>query len=398
MQLIKIFVKGISLLLLLLFALPSFGQLGVNSDGSDPDASAMLDVKSVSKGVLIPRMTELEKINIPSPATGLLVFQTNGASGFYYYDGTQWVLMGDDMNHFGIPNIFLNDFIVWGNECIGFDCVNGEVFGFSTLKLKQNNVRIKFDDTSTAPGEPNNDWSIEANEYSNGGLSAFFVIDSTSGQRLFTLEANAGDYAFYVDNTGNTGIGTNTPGHKLHVNGNIHADGNITATGNIGAPSDARLKKNVQPLERAMDLVGQLEPKRYDFRFNEYPSMNLPVTPQIGLIAQEVEAVLPELVKQELQATNAEGTAMDIKSINYVGLIPILLKGMQEQQTVIEQQQAELSLLKEELAQYQALKNELEVLFRVVEENGQKVDSANSRTTATDTDEYALKRNKAADK
>ena len=50
----------------------------------------MLDIKSTEKGMLIPRMTGIQKSNIGSPATGLLVFQTDGISGFYYYNGTTW--------------------------------------------------------------------------------------------------------------------------------------------------------------------------------------------------------------------------------------------------------------------------------------------------------------------
>jgi hypothetical protein len=62
--------------------------VSINNDGSDPDASAALDVKSTSKGVLAPRMLESERIAISSPATGLLVYQTDGNSGFYYNAGT----------------------------------------------------------------------------------------------------------------------------------------------------------------------------------------------------------------------------------------------------------------------------------------------------------------------
>jgi hypothetical protein len=65
--------------------------VGINTDGSNPDASSLLDVKSTSKGILIPRMTQSERSSISSPANGLLVFQTNGTSGFYFYDGSSWV-------------------------------------------------------------------------------------------------------------------------------------------------------------------------------------------------------------------------------------------------------------------------------------------------------------------
>lgn len=82
-------------ILSLLFVILSFGLLAqgvaINTDGSNPDASAILDVKSNSKGVLIPRMTLSERSSISTPASGLLVYQTNGTSGFYFYDGSGWV-------------------------------------------------------------------------------------------------------------------------------------------------------------------------------------------------------------------------------------------------------------------------------------------------------------------
>ena len=63
-------------------------QVAINSDGSDPDGSAMLDVKSESRGVLIPRLTAVQRNAINNPATGLLVFQTDLSSGLYYNTGT----------------------------------------------------------------------------------------------------------------------------------------------------------------------------------------------------------------------------------------------------------------------------------------------------------------------
>lgn len=63
-------------------------NVAINGDGSDPNASAMLDVKSTNKGLLIPRLTQAQKSAITSPATGLLIFQTDGSAGFYYNTGT----------------------------------------------------------------------------------------------------------------------------------------------------------------------------------------------------------------------------------------------------------------------------------------------------------------------
>ena len=66
-------------------------SIGINSTGVQPNNSAMLDISSTSKGILIPRMTAAQKNAIVSPATGLQLYQTDGSTGFYYYNGSSWV-------------------------------------------------------------------------------------------------------------------------------------------------------------------------------------------------------------------------------------------------------------------------------------------------------------------
>jgi len=65
-------------------------QVGINTDGSQPDHSAMLDIKSTDKGILIPRMTQAQRDAIALPATGLMVYVTDDHS-FYYFNGSSWV-------------------------------------------------------------------------------------------------------------------------------------------------------------------------------------------------------------------------------------------------------------------------------------------------------------------
>jgi len=69
-------------------------NVGINDDGSLPQNSAMLDVKSTSKGLLIPRLSQTERNQIVSPAIGLMIFQTNNTPGFYYYNGAAWTHIG----------------------------------------------------------------------------------------------------------------------------------------------------------------------------------------------------------------------------------------------------------------------------------------------------------------
>lgn len=117
--------------------------------------------------------------------------------------------------------VIATDLIVQGSLCAGFDCVSGESFGFDTLRLKENNLRINFDDTSASASFPSNDWRLVANETSNGGMSKFSIEDATAGRTPFTVEAGAIANALYVSDAGDVGVGTSSPVVELHaVDGN----------------------------------------------------------------------------------------------------------------------------------------------------------------------------------
>ena len=69
---------------------PSSADAHIGINNQSPDASAALDIASTTSGVLIPRMTETQRDAITSPATGLMIYQTDNTTGFYYYDGSNW--------------------------------------------------------------------------------------------------------------------------------------------------------------------------------------------------------------------------------------------------------------------------------------------------------------------
>jgi hypothetical protein len=83
-------------IIILFFFLMGFNsiiaQSGINT--TTPDPSAILDVYSTNKGFLLPRLTTMQKDAIASPAVGLMVYQTDGTAGFYYFNGTVWVYIG----------------------------------------------------------------------------------------------------------------------------------------------------------------------------------------------------------------------------------------------------------------------------------------------------------------
>lgn len=161
-----------------------------------------------------------------------------------------------------------------------------------------------------------------------GGLTNYGVYGSASG---------AGNFAVYS-------------------NGNFHTVGDITYTGSVTKTSDRKLKKNIAPLASSLEKVLQLKPSTYYFRTDEYATMNLSEGKQIGLIAQEIETVFPELVSMRTNAMqqdeqgNTVSPQIDYKSVDYVSLIPILIKSIQEQQQIINRQQNAIDELKADAA------------------------------------------------
>jgi hypothetical protein len=113
--------------------------------------------------------------------------------------------------------IIPDDLIVQSSICAGLDCVDAESFGYDTLRLKENNLRIHFDDTSTSVGYANNDWRIMANEQPSGGANKFMIEDSTASRVPFAIEAGAPANNLYLDSTGNIGFGTGTPLLDIHL-------------------------------------------------------------------------------------------------------------------------------------------------------------------------------------
>ena len=97
--------------LLLLITNVVFAQVSISTDNSAPTNSAMLDVKSSNKGFLPPRMTQSERNAIASPATGLMIFQTDNTPGYYYYNGTSWELIAASSHYIG--ELFGGGIVFW---------------------------------------------------------------------------------------------------------------------------------------------------------------------------------------------------------------------------------------------------------------------------------------------
>jgi len=92
-----------------------YGQVGIGTNS--PDSSAALEITSPTnnKGVLLPRLTQTQRLGISSPASGLLVYQTNGTNGLYYYDGSNWLRFGEVQTVNGVSPTVAN-----GNVAVTF--------------------------------------------------------------------------------------------------------------------------------------------------------------------------------------------------------------------------------------------------------------------------------------
>ena len=93
--------------------------------------------------------------------------------------------------------VIADDLIVQGSLCAGLDCVDAENFGFDTIRLKENNTRINFDDTSASAGFATNNWQIRANDSGSGGTNFLGFVDqgdtgnSETGTIVFRVDAGA---------------------------------------------------------------------------------------------------------------------------------------------------------------------------------------------------------------
>lgn len=143
----------------------------------------------------------------------------------------------------------------------------------------------------------------------------------------------------------------NSSSYAGYFSGNVYSSG-------VYSGSDQKLKQNITGLNNAMAFISKLQPKVYEYRQDgNYKLMNLPLGKRYGLIAQDVEEVLPGLVKQTAFNTakangqgdeDNKGETINFKAVNYTELIPIMIKAMQEQAEQMQVQQNEITALKAE--------------------------------------------------
>ena len=171
----------------------SFAQVAITTDGSSPDGSAMLDLKSTSKGLLIPRMTWAQRGAIPSPAIGLIVYVTDMTPGYYFFSSSStWIHLGGS-NLVGSGSS--NQVTYWiGNSLYGADSLYWNEFsqrlGIGTktpgqrLTVHNGNVALTNSGASS--------YGLQFYEPSPGGANyTAFKAQQQAGDVTYTLPAAA---------------------------------------------------------------------------------------------------------------------------------------------------------------------------------------------------------------
>lgn len=196
------------------------------------------------------------------------------------------------------------------------DCIPD---GINCWDTNMNGINDPFEDlnqdglynTNDCQGEPG---MADGNGiYSgSGSVADSTVVDLAGkiefGNGLFTLDASSGQI----------GIGVSEPTHELELSGDFALSGSIYGL------SDARLKTGIKKISSAIELIDRIKPVSFYFKHSDKENEK-----SFGLLAQELELILPELV-------TTSNSSEQLKSINYIGLIPILLAAIKEQQKEIE--------------------------------------------------------------
>lgn len=230
------------------------------------------------------------------------------------------------------------------NTLIGFAAANNNAGGAITIQARNRifSGGCQFgSDLNLLAGDRNSDGTNCAaggNIFIRSGGNAF----GATSNGFIAFQTRMGTTTFdrmrILDN-GFVGIGTNTPGQLLHVNGQVQASCGILVC------SDQRYKRDIRPIDNALARIQQLQGMYYYWRTEEFKDMGFNDERQLGVIAQEVEKQFPEAVH-----TNADG----YKTVDYAKLVPVLIQAMKEQEARHETERTDIMKLMQTLADQNA--------------------------------------------
>ncbi len=181
------------------------------------------------------------------------------------------------------------------------------------LELGNNTADEKLRLTGAASGKPLMTFYNTTTKIGQISSSSVGVTVTSLGSGNMTFE-NGGGARLVIDNSGNVGIADTSPSYKLDV------DGTIRATGDVIAYSDIRIKENIKTIDNALEKVNKLRGVEFNKIGSEEKS--------IGVVAQEIEKVLPEVVKEDDKG---------MKSVAYGNIVGVLIEAIKDQQKQIDE-------------------------------------------------------------
>ncbi len=217
-----------TILIALLIIQIGYTQVGINNDGSAPDPSSLLDVKSTTKGVLIPRMAATDRDNISSPAKGLVVFVTDD-NNFYYYNGTEWV------NTATQPDL---DWQINGNDMYALPSGNvgiGTITPIHKFDVESNSSTIVGHFKSTRASK--NDIAVLGQVYNTDGygIGGYFMGGSIGVSTFLSPLGNNTYYGLRSEVSGGSGINLGIYSTTSGTGSNYSVYGYTTTSYNKGS-------------------------------------------------------------------------------------------------------------------------------------------------------------------
>ena len=226
--------KSLLVICLMFIGIGLQAQVAINTDGTNPDNSAMLDVKSTTKGLLVPRMTITQRNAIVTPATGLLVYQTDNGPGYYFNSGTPaapfWVLVGSNAGQWQAngSNIYYNlgKVGIGGNNPLAglhvFESSPGYTAAFGTL------VSSFGENTNVSIGDSDGPAVLYVGQSTSNKGFLNWVYNPTPANAKFQIGTYSGSNPLILQPVGgNVGIGTSTPLSRLDVRFNVNGYGRL---------------------------------------------------------------------------------------------------------------------------------------------------------------------------
>ena len=210
--------------------------------------------------------------------------------------------------------------------------------------------------------------NLQLNTVGNFNAAQLYSNGTTvANTNVFAMIGQAGGVTF-GNRWGVYGRAVTTTGNRYGVYGEaasgtgqwgVYCDGDFYHTGAFTSTSDERLKTNIRDSKYGLAELMQLKPKTYEFRKTGPESrVNLAKGEQFGFLAQELEKVMPEMVSTDNHVFIAEPgnpesevSNMEIKGINYLNMISVLTKAVQEQQEIIEALESRIEMLENRLNQ-----------------------------------------------